>query len=112
MQKNFTVRRVDGGWSACWKGAPIRVNNWSTKGEAMAYAKRLDQTYRDGSREITIQEYGRRRTRGGPWRWTIPGGEMGVIHTNALADAKEVLRERLHRKRLPLGIQWELVQDG
>jgi len=111
MQKDFGVRKIDGGWSACWKGEPICVNNWSTRGEARAYLKRLDNRYPNGSVEIILTEYSKPKQRGGPWRWTIPGGETGVVHTGRLSDAKEVLRYNMKRKRLPLGTQWELVQD-
>lgn len=47
---------------------------------------------------------------GGPWRYTLPDGTTGVIHTQRKADALGVLRHELGRKRLPAGTTWEIVK--
>lgn len=46
------------------------------------------------------------KKRGGPWRYRY-GDETGVIRVSRLADAKAILRNKLDRKRLPNGIEWE-----
>lgn len=48
--------------------------------------------------------------KGGPWRYTYPDGETGVIYISKQSDAKSALRKELGKQRLPKGLKWEIAK--
>lgn len=105
-------------WRVHYKGEPWPHDPHATKESARDYMKRLQRRYRGDSPSLFMNGEGDENTRqrGGPWRWTTPEdattaeehGRTGVIQTKRLKDAKDILRHKMQRKRLPNGIEWEI----
>lgn len=84
------------------------------KGWCKEYIERLSITYDDESAEFMVSPdwIGTPPVKGGPWRYayTAKDGtiETGVLQQDKKADAQAYLRRKLNRKRLPIGITWEI----
>jgi hypothetical protein len=104
----------------------MTASDWSVKGDEIRwrgrlwlksdrpdlhkYAERVAARYPGEAPAILLGAEPTVRTKGGPWRYTLPDGTSDVVHTSTKADAKLVLRHQLKRKRLPKGTAWEIVQ--
>lgn len=75
-----------------------------TEEEAEAYMERARSRHPNGLPSPNNVA----RVKGGPWRWRLPDGSTGVIHTGRKEDAQKVLRHNLQCQRLPNGITWEI----
>lgn len=105
---------TDGRYRLSWNGYPWPMEPKKSLEETDAYRKRLIERWPgEGAGFLFRTDSPSGHQRGGPWKYTYPDRDsgalvLGVIHTSRLRDAKEVLRHKLHRKRLPNGILWKL----
>lgn len=104
---------ADGGYRLTYDGRRWPMEPRPTRDEADAYRERLEDRYPDAE-VLAVLDYANEdedtgRSRGGPWRWDLPDGTSGVVHLSRLADAKDHLRRKMGRKRLPNGITWEIA---
>jgi len=99
------------GYRIYWNNEPWPMKPKQSHSECEAYMERLRIRYPNEAPAVMLGR-SQDRQRGGPWRWSLPNGETGVVHMGRLNDAKQVLRHERQCKRLPTGIEWEIVQDG
>lgn len=110
---SWSVAERDGGFVVLWRRQGWGMAPKPTRKEAVAYKRRLAARYPTGGEWLVDAAQNRPdpRNRGGPWRWTLPDGSSGIIHTTRLTDAKSILRRELRRKRLPNNIRWEIAEE-
>ena len=106
MTAIYGTTSLAGGFHATCDGKPFGDAK-ATQTEAADYSARLRQRYPNGV-ELLRENSGGKRTRGGPWRWRLPSGDTGIVHTGHLQTAKQLLRRQLYAQRLPRGITWEV----
>ena len=96
----------DGRYVVTWKGRPWVMEPKEDREWAEGYCARVAARYPDGPCSWQLRGNGTKgkgRSRGGPWRYDLPDGTSGVIHTKRKSDALATLRHQLRRKRLPKG---------
>ncbi len=105
----WLVKRMDGKYRVYYRKIHWPSEPRDTRADAQAYADRLSLRWDDDTAELLATPMEGQREKGGPWRWN-EGNETGVINMSRLSDAKDTLRRKLGRKRLPKGITWELAR--
>jgi len=116
-RSDWTIREESGAYVVYWRDRRWISEPFLSREWAEEYILRVCTRYAGDSPEIFLGEESKdqqNRQRGGPWRYSYPNGdgpETGVIHTSTKADAKDILRRKLDRKRLPAGIEWEIEQE-
>lgn len=107
----WTIAEVAGGFVVQHRGKAWPMEPRADRQDAVEYAKRLASRYTDESAREMIEYAAQHapKSRGGPWRYSLPGGESGVVNVSRLSDARALLRRKMGRKRLPDGITWEIA---
>lgn len=114
-RSDWSIERTKhGDFRILWKDREWPVRK-ATRDRAEAYVTRLCQRY-PGTTPATVlgdeeEPEENSRSRGGPWQYeyeTDDGVQSGIIETRRKKDAKQILRRRLDRQRLPNGIEWKI----
>lgn len=118
MADDWKIKKTADGYKIFWRGRewydgqrPIRGTPNPPRDLVASYVESCKRRYPGDTPGILLgpEDAEAKVRRGGPWRWTLPDGETGVIHTSRKSDAKKVLRHKMQRKRLPNGIEWEIA---